>query len=110
MLKQYLAERGDVETDWLFVNVEGTALRTRTIQENIQEYGKLAGISGVQVSPHTFRHTMAKFCILNGGDVFTLQQILGHSTLDMVRYYVELFSKDIREQHQKYSPVENMRR
>lgn len=110
VLKQYLVERGDVETDWLFVNVEGTALHTRTIQENIQEYGKLADISGVRVSPHTFRHTMAKFYILNGGDVFTLQQILGHSTLDMVRYYVELFSKDIREQHQKYSPVENMTR
>lgn len=110
ILKQYLEERGDVESDWLFVNVEGTALSMRTVQENIQEYGKFAGISGVRVSPHTFRHTMAKFYILNGGDVFTLQQILGHSTLDMVRYYVELFSKDIRDQHQKYSPVENMTR
>lgn len=110
ILTQYLDERGDADTDWLFVNVEGTALHMRTIQENIQEYGKFAGISGVRVSPHTFRHTMAKFYILNGGDVFTLQQILGHSTLDMVRYYVELFSKDIRDQHQKYSPVENMTR
>lgn len=108
ILLQYLEERGEVETDWLFVNVEGTAIHMRTVQENIQEYGKLTGISGVRVSPHTFRHTMAKFYILNGGDVFTLQQILGHSTLDMVRYYVELFSKDIREQHQKYSPVENL--
>lgn len=110
ILKQYLEERGEVETDWLFVNIEGTAIHMRTVQENIQEYGKFAGVSGVRVSPHTFRHTMAKFYILNGGDVFTLQQILGHSTLDMVRYYVELFSKDIREQHQKYSPVENMAR
>ena len=110
VLMQYLDERGNVDTDWLFVNVEGTSLHMRTIQENIQEYGKFAGISGVRVSPHTFRHTMAKFYILNGGDVFTLQQILGHSTLDMVRYYVELFSKDIRDQHQKYSPVENMTR
>lgn len=108
ILKQYLDERGDLDTDWLFVNVEGNALRMRTIQESIQQYGKEAGICGVRVSPHTFRHTMAKFYILNGGDVFTLQQILGHSTLDMVRYYVELFSKDIRDQHQKYSPVENM--
>ncbi|WP_135555923.1 tyrosine-type recombinase/integrase [Paenibacillus cymbidii] len=108
ILKQYIEERGNVDTDWLFVNVEGSALRMRTVQENIQQYGKCTGISGVRVSPHTFRHTMAKFYILNGGDVFTLQQILGHSTLDMVRYYLELFSKDIREQHQKYSPVENM--
>ncbi|WP_200931600.1 tyrosine-type recombinase/integrase [Paenibacillus sp. Leaf72] len=50
-------------------------------------------------SSHTFRQTMAKFYILNNVDVFTLQQFLEHSALDMVRYYIELFSKDIREQH-----------
>jgi len=110
ILKQYLGERGDAETDALFISIDEAPLHIRTFQENVQEYGKKAGITGVRVSPHTFRHTMAKFYILNGGDVFTLQQILGHSTLDMVRYYVELFSKDIKEQHQKYSPVEHMAR
>ncbi|MNC77477.1 hypothetical protein D3C75_1294400 [compost metagenome] len=53
---------------------------------------------------------MAKFYILNGGDPFTLRRILGHATLDMVEYYVELFSIDIKQQHKKFSPVENMRR
>lgn len=108
VLEQYLAERGDVNTKALFINIEGEGIGKRTIQENIQEYGKAAGIEGVRVSPHTFRHTMAKFYIINGGDIFTLQKILGHSTLDMVRYYVELFSTDIQDQHRKYSPVENM--
>ncbi|MCD1261257.1 tyrosine-type recombinase/integrase [Paenibacillus athensensis] len=107
-LNKYLAERGDLETNALFVNVDNEPVKVRTIQENIQTYGKTAQISGVRVSPHTFRHTMAKFYIMNGGDIFTLQRILGHSTLDMVRHYVELFSTDIQEQHQKYSPVENM--
>ncbi|MBW4084993.1 site-specific integrase [Paenibacillus sp. S150] len=69
------------------------------MQENIQEYGRTAGIAGARVSPHTFRHTMAKFCIINGGDIFTLQKILGHSTLDMVNYYVELFSTDIQDRY-----------
>jgi integrase/recombinase XerD len=108
ILQQYIAARGELDTKALFVNVEDERLGKRTIQENIQEYGKSAGIEGVRVSPHTFRHTMAKFYIINGGDIFTLQKILGHSTLDMVRYYVELFSTDIKDQHQKYSPVENM--
>lgn len=110
ILKQYLGERDDAATDALFISINEAPLNIRTFQENVQEYGRKAGITGVRVSPHTFRHTMAKFYILNGGDVFTLQQILGHSTLDMVRYYVELFSKDIKEQHQKYSPVEHMAR
>ncbi|WP_080837649.1 tyrosine-type recombinase/integrase [Cohnella massiliensis] len=108
ILQQYIAARGELDTKALFVNVEDERLGKRTIQENIKEYGKMAGIEGVRVSPHAFRHTMARFYIINGGDIFTLQKILGHSTLDMVRHYVELFSTDIKDQHQKYSPVENM--
>lgn len=103
-----MEERGDADTNALFINVDNGALNKRTVQENIQNYGKMAQIIGVRVSPHTFRHTMAKFYIMNGGDIFTLQQILGHSTLDMVRYYVELFGTDIKEQHKKYSSVVNM--
>ncbi len=107
-LKKYLEERGNADTNALFINIDGGPVHKRTIQENIQTYGKIAQITGVRVSPHTFRHTMAKFYILNGGDIFTLQKILGHSTLDMVRYYLEFFGTDINEQHKKYSPVENM--
>ncbi|MFC0216714.1 tyrosine-type recombinase/integrase [Paenibacillus chartarius] len=109
VLRKYLDIRGDLETDALFVSITNSPLGSRTMQENMQEYGKKAGITGVRVSPHTFRHTMAKCYILNGGDAFTLQKILGHATLDMVEYYLELFSSDIKKQHQKYSPVENMK-
>ncbi|WP_261800093.1 tyrosine-type recombinase/integrase [Paenibacillus sp. PAMC21692] len=70
----------------------------------------MANITCVRVSPHTFLHTMAKIYFLNGGDPFTLGQILDHASLNMVDYYVELFSSDIKQQHKKFSPVENMKR
>ncbi len=110
IVRKYLDLRGDLETDMLFVNINNEGISTRALQDKMQDYGKAASIQGVRVSPHTFRHTMAKFYILNGGDPFTLRRILGHATLDMVEYYVELFSSDIKQQHKKYSPVENMRR
>ncbi|MFM1654041.1 tyrosine-type recombinase/integrase [Brevibacillus sp. B_LB10_24] len=109
-IRRYLDIRGDLETDALFVNINNEQISIRALQSKMQEYGRLADITGVRLSPHTFRHTMAKFYIMNGGDPFTLRRILGHATLDMVDYYVELFSSDIKEQHKKFSPVKHMKR
>ncbi|MBU5672135.1 tyrosine-type recombinase/integrase [Paenibacillus brevis] len=110
IIRKYLDVRGDLECDALFVNMDNEQISTRALQDKMQAYGSAADISGVRVSPHTFRHTMAKFYILNGGDPFTLRRILGHASLKMVDYYVELFSSDIKQQHKKFSPVENMKR
>ncbi|MFF2886711.1 tyrosine-type recombinase/integrase [Paenibacillus sp. NPDC057967] len=107
-LRQYIEIRGLLDHDFLFVNIDNTPMRIRTMQENIQEYGVKAGINGVRVSPHTFRHTMAKMYVMNGGDPLSLQIILGHTTLDMVRNYVNLFSNDISKKHERHSPLENL--
>ncbi|WP_257145359.1 tyrosine-type recombinase/integrase [Bacillus cereus] len=71
-------------------------------------YGHNARIEGVRVSPHTFRHTFAKYYLLNNGDVMTLQKFLGHSSIEMVRKYVNMTSKDIVIQHNKHSPINNL--
>ena len=43
--------------------------------------------------------------IRNGGDSFSLQEILGHY-VDMTRRYVHLARRDVAEQHKKFSPME----
>jgi integrase/recombinase XerD len=43
-----------------------------------------------------------------GGDVFSLQRILGHSSLEVVKIYINLLSSEICRQHSKFSPVDNM--
>jgi len=53
----------------------------------------------VRTNPHTFRHTFAKLYLLNGGDLFSLQKILGHTTLDMVRRYVNPDTDEVKRQH-----------
>lgn len=92
----------------LFVTIYGTNLKKRTFQAKLKEYGKKAGIENVRVSPHTFRHTFAKMWLMADGDPRTLQEILGHSDLRMIKIYTRLFSKDVKEKHSKFSPVSNL--
>ena len=92
----------------LFLSDGGMPLTKSGIQQMLRRYGKQAGITGARCSPHTFRHTFAKNYLLNGGDIFSLQRILGHSSLASVRVYLNLFAADVKKQHQRFSPVDNM--
>lgn len=107
VLKRYL-QIHDNMSEYVFCTLDGSQLSRNTVRQILHNYGKKAGIKNIRCSPHTFRHTFAKFYILNGGDAFSLMQILGHTTMDMTRRYVRLFSTDIIEKHRKFSPLKNL--
>jgi integrase/recombinase XerD len=92
----------------LFLSDKRLPLTRNGIQQMVRRCGSRAGLTGVRCSPHTFRHTFAKNYLLNGGDIFSLQKILGHASLASVRLYVNLFAGDIKRQHQRFSPVDNL--
>lgn len=91
-----------------FLSGNGLPLPSRLVQSTITRIGKKAGITGVRCSPHTLRHTFAKMYLLEGGDIFSLQKILGHASLEMVRAYLNLASSDVSQQHRRFSPIDNM--
>jgi integrase/recombinase XerD len=92
----------------VFLLNNGKPLTYNQAYERIRLHGDKAGITGVRVSPHTFRHTFAKMYIKNGGDLFTLQKILGHHDICMVRKYVQMSQRDLQEQHEQSSPLAGM--
>lgn len=108
VLKHYIKARGRSESPYLFITVDDAQMNRATVRSRINKYGRMANITNVRCSPHTFRHTFAKMSVKNGADIFTLQKILGHSSLDMVRVYVNMFSQDVKDAHERFSPVENL--
>ncbi len=87
------------------------SISSQPLTENSMKlmFTRLAKRSGVyRLHAHLCRHTFATRFLINGGDVFSLQQILGHSTLEMVRRYVNLASSHIVIQHQKFSPLDRI--
>ncbi|WP_244933533.1 tyrosine-type recombinase/integrase [Neobacillus mesonae] len=83
LLKEYLLETEDFGDEHLFLTYDGHLMNHATVRINLRDYGRKAGISNKRVSPHTFRHTGALFYIINGGDPFSLQKILGHSDMSI---------------------------
>lgn len=106
-LRRYLKIRGTVHHDYLWIAHDDKPLARKTIQDRLKKYGEMAGVKK-RVSPHTFRHTCAKMYIIQGGDIFSLQQLLGHSSLEMCRHYVTLWGTDLQNMHRKFSPVESI--
>ncbi len=85
-----------------FLTNHGGRLRVHGLTQQIGKIGARAGVEDARSSPHTFRHTFATNWIKAGGDLFSLQQILGHTTLEMVRRYVSLAAADIAKKQQRY--------
>ncbi|MBD7965378.1 tyrosine-type recombinase/integrase [Fictibacillus norfolkensis] len=107
--KKYIAIRGVIETDALFITIDNTPLTKRQLQARITFYGREASIDNVRCSCHTLRHTFAKLSVQNGAGIFELQQILGHTTMEMVRTYVNLYSTEVRDKHKSFSPLTNLK-
>lgn len=101
---RYLIERKEETQDHLFINSRGREMNRNTIRHILNALGERAGVP--KVYPHRFRHTFAIQYLRNGGDVFTLQHLLGHSSLEMVRRYLHLADRDVAGVHRTASPVD----
>lgn len=106
---RYLAEREDGEdpTAPLFVTTRGRPVSKDMLRQLIGGLGEKAQVKDCH--PHRFRHTFAITYLRSGGDVFSLQSLLGHSTLDMVQHYARLAEVDVEQAHRRASPADNWR-
>jgi len=91
--------------DPLFTTHQGRALNSQVLWKLVNKIGHKAGVA--KARPHRFRHTFAVQFLRNGGDIFTLQMLLGHSSLEMVKHYAKLAAIDAEQAHRRASPADH---
>ena len=97
ILREYLKYRNHkTDDDYLFCNVFGQQLVKSTCYHMLYEYNKCRGVETTGI--HRYRHTFAKQWILSGGNVVSLSQLLGHSSLEITQNYIHLLVSDVAKQ------------
>jgi integrase/recombinase XerD len=108
VLWRYMMGRDRIRpADPLFVTRANKRLTRDYMTHMLRRIGDNAGVP--HVHPHRFRHTFAIQFLRNGGNVFELQRILGHSELDTVKIYLSIAQIDIERAQKEHSPADNWR-
>jgi integrase/recombinase XerD len=103
---RYLVTRDDKSDERAPLFSAGPRRLTRDALRHL--VGRLGDAADVpNAHPHRFRHTFALTYLRCGGDVFTLQRLLGHGSLDMVQCSARLAQVDLEQAHRRASPVDN---
>ena len=106
-LKELIGVASGTDCDYVFQAKCGGFLDSRVVQKKFQKYCKKANIKR-RITPHLFRHTFASNFIRDGGDPFTLQRILGHSTMEMTRHYVHQNTDLLLKKHNKVNSLDKI--
>lgn len=89
----------------VFCTIAGYRLSSHDFQKRFKIYSEKLGVT---VTPYHLRHTFALWFVRNGGNLFALQKIMGHTKLDMTRTYVNLVQADLKNSHKKATPINNL--
>jgi site-specific recombinase XerD len=111
-LKRYLAFRKDnykplfIRYSGKFMDEndkDGESLRInpRSVQRMVKKYSVKAGIA-TNVTPHVLRHSFATHILKKGGDIRSVQELLGHSNISTTQIYTHVTNKDLKETHKKF--------
>jgi integrase/recombinase XerD len=90
--------------DYVFHGQKGLMTR-HLIYAIVRRALEKAGIKGPKLGPHRLRHAFGKNFLVQGGDLRSLQEIMGHADIETTQKYASLNLTDIVKKHQKFSPL-----
>ncbi len=92
--------------DYLFLSSSGKPLTVNSLKLMFSRLARRSGVT--RLHAHLCRHTFAIGYLMAGGDVFSLKEILGHSSLEMVNRYLHFTNAQIRARHHDFSPMDRL--
>ena len=92
-------QRGDI----LFLNHRGQGITRQAVFQLVRDHAREAGIDKM-VTPHTLRHSFATHLIEGGCDLRSVQEMLGHATIETTQIYTHVSSQHVREAYAKAHP------
>lgn len=107
-INRWLSRYRDPDTTHRFLLVDryGDDMSATAIQKAVKNLGRNVGIP--RIHPHLLRHTFGTDWLIHGGDLFSLQTIMGHSDLDVTKVYVEMSRVQMDVKHQQVSPLSRL--
>ncbi|MBI4655590.1 MAG: tyrosine recombinase [Elusimicrobia bacterium] len=94
---------GRAVDDVIFVNRSGRKLSRICVWKDIQKLAKTADVRE-KIHPHLFRHTFASHLLESGADLRSIQEMLGHASLNTTQIYTHVEKSRIKAAHEKYHP------
>lgn len=105
LLKQLIDISKSNNEEYVFLNAyDGGKISSDQVIRDFQRCYKMAGLDCKGV--HAWRHTFATNFIKNGGNAFTLQRIMGHSTMDMTKRYIYMENKTLKDHHRRVGSID----
>lgn len=80
---------------------EKMRLTTRSIERVVEKYVKMLGLS-IKATPHTLRHSFATDLLINGADIRSVQEMLGHSNISTTQIYTHVTNKQLKDVHRAF--------
>ena len=103
-INNWMLERDKLSTkdNALFVNLRGSRITTRSVQERIKNIALMQGLP--PVNPHMLRHSFATHLLESSGDLRSIQELLGHSSLSTTQIYTRLDYQHLMKVYENSHP------
>ncbi|MDR0630879.1 MAG: tyrosine-type recombinase/integrase, partial [Holosporales bacterium] len=104
LIMEYINDPKTPSSEFLFVNISGHRLSSSSIQKLIRKSRRFLGLSD-RITPHSLRHSCATHLMEANGDLRSIQELFGHSSISSTQIYADVASRYIAEAYDKYHPL-----